>query len=152
MRALSGTFASLGLLALLAAPATPLLAGCDSTPLECNSGVEFEAVDTTPDSVTTFGATIQRSDCVVLDYEGRVPGAAEPFDSGTNAAFFISRTVPGFQLGVVGRKTGQSVRITVPPELGYNTQDRSASGIPRCSTLEFDVTIKDTASPSVCGR
>lgn len=154
MRALFGTLTSLGLLALLAAPAAPLLAGCIADPVECNSGVEFEAVDTTPDSVS-LGATIRSGDCVIFTYEGRRKDDGVAFQGGTatNQALLVRNLLPGFQRGVVGRRTGQSVRITIPPELGYGTQDRSndaGTGISPCTTLEFDVTILDTATPSRC--
>ncbi len=156
MRALFGSFTLLGLVALLAAPAVPLLSGCDSGgPVECNSTVDYEVEDTTPDDAN-LGVTIKASDCVVLDYEGRVPGADEPFDSGENVPFFISNTVTGFRAGVVGRRTGQSVHITIPPQLGYGPYPkRDGAGnvtIPACSVLEFDVRIKDMAKACVCSR
>lgn len=158
MRALFGSLTLCGLLALLAAPAFPLLAGCDSGgPVSCESTVEYEVEDTTPEGAE-LGATIRAGDCAVLDYVGRLPGADEPFDSGENVAFTIGSTglIRGFSLGVIGRRTGQSVRITIPPELGYGTGSRRNADdeviIPSCSVLEFDVTIKDTASPQVCGR
>ena len=148
MRALFGTAATVGLLVLLAVPAAPLLSGCDSAPTRCESGVELQTVDTTPDSVTSFGATIRPTDCVRFAYTGRVQGVEEPFDSGDNVPLLVSRLITGFQRGVVGRRTGQSVRITIPPEQGYGL--RSEEDIPKCSVLVFDVTILDTAPPSAC--
>lgn len=147
MRILLGTVSSLGLLVLLAAPALPFLGGCDSSPLVCESTVEFEAVDTTPEGAT-LGATVRASDCVIVTYEGRRQSDGGVFDEGVNQALSVRTLIPGFQRGIVGRRTGESVRLTIPPELGYRTLERP--GIPSCSVLEFDVTIVDTAAPAVC--
>ena len=59
-------------------------------------------------------------------------------------------------LGVNGQQVGQTRRVTVPPSFGYRTEERNARmgtvdgeeggepyvGIPSCSTLEFDITLK----------
>lgn len=152
MRSLFGTLTLLGVLALLAAPAVPLLAGCDSTPFVCNSGVEFEAVDTTP-AGTPLGTTIQPDNCVIVAYEGRRKADGVIFQPRDTSKAFVGSFIRGFQAGIVGRRTGQSVRITIPPELGYGARDQSnasGTGIPPCTTLEFDVTILDTAAPLSC--
>lgn len=162
MRALFAPAALLGLAALLLAPAAPFLAGCDADPISCDSGVELQVEDRTP-AGTTLGATIRPGDCLILDYEGRRASDGVVFDANDNADFFTSQLIPGFQIALVGSqsrglpalRTGQSVTITIPPELAYGTADQSndeGTGIPACSVLEFDVTVRDTATPSRCAR
>lgn len=53
--------------------------------------------------------------------------------------------IPGFQIGVRGMKEGGERRISIPPELGYGTQEvKDASGkvvIPANATLLFDIKL-----------
>ena len=53
--------------------------------------------------------------------------------------------IPGFQIGVNGMKEGGERRISIPPELGYGSQEqKNAAGkviIPANSTLVFDVKL-----------
>ena len=164
MRALFAPAALFGLAALLLAPAAPFLAGCDADPTTCDSGVELEVEDRTP-AGTTLGATVRPGDCLILDYEGRRASDGVAFQGGTatSAALFTGNLIPGFQIALVGSqsrglpalRTGQSVRITIPPELAYGIADQSndeGTGIPACSVLQFDVTVRDTATPSRCVR
>ncbi|MDT0630324.1 FKBP-type peptidyl-prolyl cis-trans isomerase [Rubrivirga sp. S365] len=148
------SLASAGLLLVLALPVAPALTGCDSSdPVSCDAGGELDIVDTTPEG-TRLGARITATDCVYLTYEGRLDATGEAFDRNERAPLSISGTVPGFQQAVVGRRVGESVRVTIPPTLGYGARRRDSGPlgveIPSCSTLQFDVTIGDTAPPSVC--
>ena len=96
-----------------------------------------------------MGATITAADCVYLTYEGRLE-TGEVFDQNERAPLRIQGTVRGFQQAVVGRRVGESVTVTIPPSLGYGARPPFGSDIPACATLEFDITIGDTAPPSVC--
>lgn len=53
--------------------------------------------------------------------------------------------IPGFQIGINGMREGGERRISIPPELGYGTQDvTDAEGnviVPGNSTLIFDVRL-----------
>ncbi len=53
--------------------------------------------------------------------------------------------IPGFQIGVNGMKEGGERRISIPPELGYGSQDlKDPSGkviIPANSTIIFDIKL-----------
>lgn len=156
MRALFSLLLPAGLLAL-AALSAPALTGCDSgNRFVCESTDAFAVEDTTPDSVSTFGATVEPGACVVVRYEGRLADGGDVFDASpaSGRALPVSGLIPGFQRAIVGRRVGQSFTTTIPPTLGYGAQARPAgpSGveIPSCSTLEFDVTILDTAAPAAC--
>lgn len=151
------SLASAGILLALALPAAPALTGCDSSdPISCAAGGELEVVDTTPEG-TRLGARITPNDCVYLTYEGRLDATGEVFDQNERVALLLTPqragdtgTVPGFRQAVVGRRVGESVRATIPPTLAYGAQPPAQSDIPACATLQFDITIGDTAPPSVC--
>ena len=153
MRLLVPSFVSVGFVLAVAAAAVPTLSGCDSSdPVSCDPGGEVAVVETTP-AGARLGAEITAADCVYLTYEGRLADG-EAFDRGERVPLRIQGTVRGFQQAVVGRRVGESVRVTIPPSLGYGAQrlppGRLGVEIPACSTLEFDITIGDTAPPSVC--
>ena len=140
---------------VVALPAAPALTGCDSTdPVSCDTTGELVVVETTPDDAVVRSARVTGSDCVSLDYEGRLPDG-QVFDRGESTEFFIRGTVRGFQDAVIGRRVGESIRVTIPPQLGYGSRRQPAGRfgveIPPCSTLEFDIRIRDVAPPSVCG-
>lgn len=74
------------------------------------------------------------------------------FDSSANnnnqpLAFTLGEPgiIPGFQIGVNGMKEGGERRISIPPELGYGTEEvKDATGkviIPANSTLVFDIKL-----------
>lgn len=158
MRALFGSFASLGLLALLLLPAVPALSGCDSggeEPVTCTDPVAFDIEDITPDGTQT-GAMVEDLACASVTYIGRFPGG-ESFDEGTGLAVYIgqgSRVIDGLWLGLREQRVGETRRLTIPPSLGYRNQDRlDRDGnvvIPACSVLEFDVTVDDLLPLSAC--
>lgn len=160
MRALFGSFASLGLLALLVVPAASGLAGCDSGGDEgpsCTDPVAFDIEDITPDSVDT-GDQVADGACVSVSYVGRLAGGAE-FDRGTGLRFAVRQNggvINGFWLGVRQQRVGETRRLTIPPSLGYlNREVTGADGevvIPACSVLEFEVTVDDILASSACQR
>ena len=106
---------------------------------------------------------------VVVDYTGTLAlasGETETFDTTVGddgvsrpATFPLGGVVPGFRQGIGGREAtddlpgidpmriGERRRITIPPNLGYGYAGRYNSAgdhvIPRCATLEFDVTLRD---------
>lgn len=159
MRALFGSFASLGLLALLVVPAASGLAGCDSGGDEgpaCTDPVAFDIEDITPDGTLT-GDQVQDGACVSVTYVGRLAGGEE-FDRGSGYRFFVQSyrggPINGFWLGVREQRVGETRRLTIPPSLGYVGREvTGADGevvIPACSVLEFEVTVDDILAPSAC--
>ena len=148
-RLLVPSLASAGLLLVLALPVAPALSGCDSSdPVSCDPGGELGVVDTTP-AGTSRGAEIAATDCVYLTYEGRLTDGTV-FDQNDRVALSLPGTVLGFRQALTGRRVGESVRVTIPPQLGYGTRPPIGSEIPACATLQFDITIGDTAPPRVC--
>ena len=152
-RLLVPSLASVGLLLALALPVAPALSGCDSSdPVSCDPGGELDVVDTTP-AGTPRGAQITATDCVYLTYEGRLENG-DVFDQNDRVALLLPNTVQGFRQALAGRRVGESVRVTIPPPLAYGTRPPPAGRfgveIPACATLQFDITIGDTAPPRVC--
>lgn len=156
MRALVGTLASLGLLAVFVS--VPALSGCDSRgdePASCTDPVEFDFEDVTPEGTQT-GDVVEDGSCISVSYVGRFQGGEE-FDSGSGLRFFVAQgggVINGFWLGVREQRVGETRRITIPPSLGYGNRDQTRGGevvIPACSVLEFEVTVEDVnLAPSVC--
>ena len=103
------------------------------------------------------GATATPNSSVEVLYVGMLQDGTV-FDSSANNGnkplpFTLGQPgiIPGFQIGINGMKEGGKRRISIPPELGYGTQDvKDATGkviIPANSTLVFDVQlVKVTAA------
>lgn len=147
-----------------------VLAGCDSNdvPVRLGDAIDptddsrcLEGVTTVEDLVETQSQAASPTRTVVVDYVGRLADG-EVFDETTTSpvAFSLTRVVPGFREGIGGRtatddvpaispmRIGERRRITIPPNKGYGFLGQyNSSGtehvIPRCSTLEFDVTLRD---------
>lgn len=89
-------------------------------------------------------------DVVMVEYEGRLPDGTV-FDSTAGqqpATFPVMGVVPGFAEAVQLMQRGGKLRIWLPPELGYGTEERRdpQTGevvIPANSVLEFDMTLVD---------
>ena len=122
------------------------LAGCDSgsestptptlaNPFTCTDGA-LESVDLTVGT----GETAAESNTVVVDYVGRLTNGTQ-FTQDTNGSYRLPDAIVGFRRGVAGMRVGGMRRITIPPNLGYGTG--TPSNIPECSTLVFDVTLRD---------
>lgn len=88
---------------------------------------------------------------VTVDYVGKLADGTV-FDSSVGKqplTFTLGAPgiIPGFQIGVNGMKEGGERIISIPPELGYGSQQ--AGSIPPNSTLVFGVKlIKVEAAPS----
>jgi FKBP-type peptidyl-prolyl cis-trans isomerase len=102
------------------------------------------------DAVVGEGATAAPNSQVEVLYVGMLQDGTV-FDSSANnnnepLAFVLGAEgiIPGFQIGVNGMKEGGERRISVPPELGYGSQDYVVDGkviIPANSTLIFDIKL-----------
>ena len=125
------------------------LAACDSTtdprfePAEiCDPG---ELVVETIEAGTSPSA-VRANSRVVLDYVGTLVATRDTFDA-NRAALSLAGTIAGFRQGLTGAVVGDSVRLVIPPDLGYGGRDRrDAFGevtIPACSTLQFDLRVLD---------
>lgn len=154
MRALGPLLTFLFPLVLLSG--APALAGCDSGGSEagCVDSTPFSFEDISPEG-TELGDPIGTNACVSLRYVGRVAGAAETFDEGTLDLIFTNQPsgefftagnlIPGFVLGMAAQQVGETRRVIIPPSLGYGERAiegrDGGTGIPSCSTLEFEITV-----------
>lgn len=94
------------------------------------------------------GAEVQAGDTVTLHYQGLNWATKEIFDQsyGKDAARFgTGDVIPGFGGALVGQTVGTKLVVTIPPELGYGTEE-SANGLGG-QTLVFVVEIQDTEAP-----
>ena len=123
------------------------LAGCDSGSPDPESGTPSDnpytcadgALQTT-DDVVGAGETATEASTVVLDYVGRLTDGTE-FDRAADGEYALSGAIEGIRRGVAGMRVGGQRTITVPPNMGYGT--RTPNSIPECSTLVYEVTLRD---------
>ncbi len=134
-----------------------------STPADAQAAAAAGAATTTPqvagqDAVIGTGAVAEPGMNVAVLYVGMLQDGTV-FDSSANNGnqplqFTLGAEgiIPGFQIGVNGMKEGGERRISVPPELGYGTEDvKDPTGkviIPANSTLIFDVKLVAAAAPT----
>ncbi|WP_395245406.1 FKBP-type peptidyl-prolyl cis-trans isomerase [Agromyces sp. MMS24-K17] len=94
------------------------------------------------------GATVADGDSVTVNYVGINWDTKETFDSsfdrGEPATFTTSGVIPGFGAALVGQQVGTKLIVTIPPELGYGTEE-SSNGLGG-HTLVFYVEILDSAA------
>lgn len=104
------------------------------------------------------GAAATPGMMVAVLYEGKLSDGTT-FDSsaahGNQPLVFqlgAQGLIPGFQIGVNGMKVGGERVLSIPPALGYGSQDvKDASGkviIPANSTLLFDIKLVDVREAS----
>lgn len=101
------------------------------------SGVKFQ------DIIIGSGKKVQRGHRVAVQYvlrleNGKVVDRADrkrPF----KFRLGIGEVVKGFDIGLTGMREGGERHVVVPPQLGYG--DASVPGIPKGSTLYFDITV-----------
>ena len=86
------------------------------------------------------GATPSICSAVTVNYEGKLTNGTV-FDSNANGGpFFLYQLIAGWQAGIPLIKTGGSIRLYIPPSLGYGS---TANGpIPANSILIFRVDLK----------
>lgn len=88
------------------------------------------------------GKALTPDSTITANYLGMVYGGKKPFDESYSkqpAEFALTQVVPGWAYGLSGLKVGSRVLLTIPPELGYGSQEQP--GIPADSTLYFVVDI-----------
>ncbi len=88
------------------------------------------------------GEVLTTDSTITADYLGMVYGAKKPFDESFSkepAEFSLTGVVEGWTYGLSGLKVGSRVLLSIPPDLGYGSQDQA--NIPADSTLYFVVDI-----------
>jgi peptidylprolyl isomerase len=88
------------------------------------------------------GETITSDMTIEADYLGAVYDAKKPFDESYSkepVEFALSGVVKGWTYGLTGVKVGSRVLLSIPPDLGYGSQEQA--GIPANSTLYFVVDV-----------
>lgn len=95
------------------------------------------------------GPVVEDDSTVRVHYTGVTWADEEVFDSswdsGSSAAFSLDQVVPGFAEALRGQTVGSQVLAVIPPELGYQDQDRPS--IPAGSTLVFVIDILGIEEP-----
>ncbi len=99
----------------------------------------------TNDVVVGTGAEVKNGDTVNVLYTGSLDDGTV-FDAsskhGNQPFSFVlgaGRVIKGWDLGVLGMKVGGKRDLTIPPELGYGSQENGP--IPANSTLHFTVEL-----------
>nr|WP_240974080.1 FKBP-type peptidyl-prolyl cis-trans isomerase [Nonomuraea sp. FMUSA5-5] len=89
------------------------------------------------------GAKAKASQTLVVHYTGKIWGTDQQFDSswerGQPAEFPLAQVIQGWQKGLAGVPVGSRVVMSIPPDLGYGSQEQQ--GIPANSTLVFVVDV-----------
>lgn len=90
------------------------------------------------------GANPNAGSTVTVHYTGTLLDGKK-FDSsvdrGEPTTFPLNRVIPGWTEGIQLMKVGSKIKLIIPPNLGYGSQDVGGGLIPPNSTLVFDVEL-----------
>jgi peptidylprolyl isomerase len=98
------------------------------------------------------GAKVVKGQTITVHYTGVTWPGGKVFDSswtsGSPASFPIGvgKVIVGWDEGLVGRKVGSQVLMSIPPDKGYGVAGKAEAGIKGTDTLVFVVDILDAAS------
>ncbi|MFG1699966.1 FKBP-type peptidyl-prolyl cis-trans isomerase [Nonomuraea sp. NPDC049309] len=89
------------------------------------------------------GEKVTANQTLTVHYTGKIWGTDKQFDSswerGEPAEFPLAQVIQGWQKGLAGVPVGSRVVLSIPPEMGYGSQEQQ--GIPANSTLVFVVDV-----------
>ena len=102
------------------------------------------------------GPAVTKGQTVVVQYAGVIWRTGKVFDSswktGAPFGFVIGATptqvIPGWNGGLLGKKAGSRVLLSIPPADGYGKTGSSQAGIKGTDTLVFAVDILGSFSPA----
>lgn len=111
--------------------------------VKTSSGLIFKKITANPN-----GKPIHRNDRVLINYTGWKQDTGETFFSnltgGQPVPLDLATTAPGFTEGLTQLRTGEKMRLWVPPELGY----RGAAPKAKSTTLVYEIeTVDVLAAP-----
>ena len=91
------------------------------------------------------GATIQPSDGVVIEYEGRLEnGTVFDTSAGRGPAMLLaSQTIPGFAQALARMNKGGRYKVRIPSDLAYGASPPQGGPVPPNANLEFDVHVME---------
>lgn len=98
------------------------------------------------------GTPARPGDRLSLDYDARVEGHDEPFDSSEMRGGPMRLTlgsgavIPGLEAGLAGIRPGETRHITIPPYLAYGDRGIAGGLIPPNAVLVFRVTARHDAA------
>ena len=116
-----------------------LVAGCSKDDKKMNGELIIE------DIIVGQGAEAVKYSIITVNYTGWLEDGTK-FDSSLNPGreplrftLGAGQMIQGFDQGIVGMKVGGKRKLTIPPNLGYGSQDKGI--IPPNSTLIFELDL-----------
>ena len=116
-----------------------LVAGCSKDNKNMNGELIIE------DIIVGQGAEAVKYSIVTVNYTGWLEDGTK-FDSSLNSGreplrftLGAGQMIQGFDQGIPGMKVGGKRKLTIPPNLGYGSQDKGI--IPPNSTLVFEIDL-----------
>ena len=124
---------------LIAMAIMVLVAGCSKDDKNMNGELIIE------DIIVGQGAEAVKHSIVTVNYTGWLENGTK-FDSSLNPGreplrftLAAGQMIQGFDQGILGMKVGGKRKLTIPPNLGYGSQDKGI--IPPNSTLIFELDL-----------
>jgi peptidylprolyl isomerase len=109
--------------------------------------------------VAGSGPAVAGGDYVQVNYLGQIWKSGKVFDSSFSRGPFTTvigqgQVIPGWDEGLLGRKTGSRLEMAIPPALGYGNSGNAQAGISGTDTLVFviDVLNRFNGSSSATGK
>ena len=116
-----------------------LVAGCSKDDKNMSGELIIE------DIIVGQGAEAVKHSIITVNYTGWLEDGTK-FDSSLNSGreplrftLGAGQMIQGFDQGIVGMKVGGKRKLTIPPNLGYGSQDKGI--IPPNSTLIFELDL-----------
>ena len=116
-----------------------LVTGCSKDDKNMNGELIIE------DIIVGQGAEAVKHSIITVNYTGWLEDGTK-FDSSLNPGreplrftLGAGQMIQGFDQGIVGMKVGGKRKLTIPPNLGYGSQDKGI--IPPNSTLIFELDL-----------
>lgn len=91
------------------------------------------------------GPVVRKGELAVVNYYGQI-WRGKVFDTSWGRGLFatpigVGRVIPGWDKGIVGRRVGSRLLLSVPPADGYGKKGYPQGGISGTDTLEFVVDV-----------